>query len=655
MGCPVSLSIVSGCGVKPVADSQGLVQDYGQIELLIASNGHGHGWQHVFVMCDAADDCVGIWGFDTMRQMVIAVTTSILLFSGCKEDPERAANKLFVETSAIWKQYQVFPEYDPSSYQARLDLLVQIRENLDYIRNEYAESSLAVELASTSRIRNLDMQDVEKSISVITQSIPASSLMANTSVLWIDYQKLPKDDPKNYDARLKLLTEIFVNLNKMKTEFPLSYEVVELKIDTSDVKLEIERITQSIPASALIAKTIPLWELYQTFPKNDPLHYDERLELISEILLNLDAVNNQYPQSVEASAPVIDRLKAKIERDEIIQSITCANNFQACAISKALEAALKIPNKPQKVIILTKIASVQALIGEPDETKSTLSIALASAVGAEDLAIVAKTQFDTGQTQAARTTVSRAYQIAKGIQYDPPRARAFAKIANVQAAMGDVDEAKSTISVAVGNAVNIPYGLPKIEALSDIAVAQARVGELAQAQRTLSIALESADAILSDVVRAETLIIILKAHILSGDPTGANSTLVETLRLIEAIPEEARRADALAAVAELLVDANDNGKALEIANKIRYGAARLKVVSAVAVSLANSGDIASALRAAEDIPDGVLRDKVYAALAGSYAATGNTAKGFEFAEGIKSSTHRIDGFIAFALALSSAR
>ena len=62
------------------------------------------------------------------------VKTFLLLgaigLAGCKEDADEAANKLLVETTAVWEQYQAQAGDDPTKFEERLELLQQIEVNL---------------------------------------------------------------------------------------------------------------------------------------------------------------------------------------------------------------------------------------------------------------------------------------------------------------------------------------------------------------------------------------------------------------------------------------------------------------------------------------------------------------------------------------------
>lgn len=101
-----------------------------------------------------------------MKRIIAASLVVLAFLAGCKEDPEQAANKLFVETASLWEQYQKQRAHvdDYALLEERLNSIEKIRDNLETIVSRYPESSLAVEMASTGAIRGLDPRDVDVQI-----------------------------------------------------------------------------------------------------------------------------------------------------------------------------------------------------------------------------------------------------------------------------------------------------------------------------------------------------------------------------------------------------------------------------------------------------------------------------------------------------------
>lgn len=103
----------------------------------------------------------------TRLHIAQAAALAFALLAGCREDPEQAANKLFVEASPLWAQYQALPQDDPAQFDARLKLLNRVDENLRKIVSDYPESSLAVEIISSGQAKSLDISIIKRDIGEI--------------------------------------------------------------------------------------------------------------------------------------------------------------------------------------------------------------------------------------------------------------------------------------------------------------------------------------------------------------------------------------------------------------------------------------------------------------------------------------------------------
>lgn len=101
-----------------------------------------------------------------MKCLVLAAVLSSALLAGCKEDPEQAANTLFVEAATLYAEYQALHADTPANYDARLKLLTQVAANLDSILSDYTASSLAVDLASTGKARQIVKTEIDEDICI---------------------------------------------------------------------------------------------------------------------------------------------------------------------------------------------------------------------------------------------------------------------------------------------------------------------------------------------------------------------------------------------------------------------------------------------------------------------------------------------------------
>ena len=109
-----------------------------------------------------------------MRRILLASVPSFLLIaslSGCQEDPEQAANKLFVETSAVFAASKDALTKDPATFDESVASLRLVGANLDKIVSEYPESTLAVELVSSGAARQISREELASQITVLEEAI----------------------------------------------------------------------------------------------------------------------------------------------------------------------------------------------------------------------------------------------------------------------------------------------------------------------------------------------------------------------------------------------------------------------------------------------------------------------------------------------------
>ncbi len=96
-----------------------------------------------------------------------SILAIVLVLSGCQEDPEQAANKLFVEASALHTGSQDFSANDPEQIQKRRSDLEQVLAKIETIVSDYPESSLAVEIVSTGAARGLSREAIAEEIEAL--------------------------------------------------------------------------------------------------------------------------------------------------------------------------------------------------------------------------------------------------------------------------------------------------------------------------------------------------------------------------------------------------------------------------------------------------------------------------------------------------------
>jgi ribosomal 50S subunit-associated protein YjgA (DUF615 family) len=578
----------------------------------------------------------------TMRLLRWAMVSLVLLSTPAQAwewrwpwaSADESANKLFVEAVPLWNQYQALPEEDPAQYEARLQLLNQIDENLKSILKDYPESLLAVELVSTGALKQLDKEQIEAEIPRLQQSIPAAALLAEMLPLGQQYQALPQNDPAQYEARLKLITQIDANLEKLLKDYPLSYEAGTLENGAADLKREANRLQQSIPASALMAEAQPLWEQYQGLPNDDPAQYEARLKLLTQVDVNLDKLLKDYPQSYEAENLSIDTISIKVEIQLLQQSIPASvlmaetsplwEQYQTLPTDDPAqyEARLKLLTQVDgNLDTLLKDYPLSYEASELDIDASDISIAILSLkVEIQRLACASDTQ----------CLLQLAWSTAELINSETDRASALIAIASGQAAAGDVEGAMKTAEL-------INSATDRANAFTGIASGQAAAGDVEGALKT-------AELINSETDRASAFSAIANAQAATGDVEGA-------LKTVEAISEQFYRMEALIAIVGAQAAAGDVEGALKTAElTIKSPTNRASALIAIAGAQAAAGDVEGALKTVElTIKSPTNRASALIAIAGAQAAAGDVEGALKTVElTIKSPTNRASAFSAIA-------
>ena len=211
-----------------------------------------------------------------------------------------------------------------------------------------------------------------------------------------------------------------------------------------------------------------------------------------------------------------------------------------CVIRLSLAAVEEIAGADSRAEALAYIAVAQANAGEAGEAREILSRALVAAAGIDAAAyageswktspeeevlgeqarifsLIARVQADTGDTEGARETFSRAAAAAGGIEYDPDRSNALFEVAMMQIAAGALPEARLILARA-----NLAYNwhwLGRIE-IQDLVRAQAEAGDVVGA-------LVTARSIPDDGVRELALANVVAVQAEAGDESGALVTAGE--------------------------------------------------------------------------------------------------------------------------------
>ncbi len=294
-----------------------------------------------------------------------------------------------------------------------------------------------------------------------------------------------------------------------------------------------------------------------------------------------------------------------------------------CLLAIAQRSVRRIESTPDRAKALSKIAHLQAKIGNGAAARTTFAFAKRTAKQISDtsslfsrrnysLSDIAETQAKTGDTDGA-------LQTARLIEDAPDRARALSGIAETQAKTGDTDGALQTARL-------IEDAPDRARALSGIAETQAKAGDPGGA-------LQTAKLIEWAYYRAEALSEIGKVQAKAGDGAAAETTLALAIQSAGEVRKRRTRGRSLSNIADAQTTAGNIDGALQTAKLIDDATYRAEALARIAATQAEIGNnvattttLALAMRAATQISDGetIVRDGTFANIAATQAQAGDT-------------------------------
>lgn len=135
-----------------------------------------------------------------VRLLLPIVFSISVLLSACQEDPEAAANKLFVEASSALNQSKELEVTGKEALQEKSRLLALAVANLDRIVEDYPSSSLAVDLAASGAAKGISVSDVKAEAESTDQALfcldNAEDGACALQKLMIDEATFSEDSPR---------------------------------------------------------------------------------------------------------------------------------------------------------------------------------------------------------------------------------------------------------------------------------------------------------------------------------------------------------------------------------------------------------------------------------------------------------------------------
>ena len=348
-------------------------------------------------------------------------------------------------------------------------------------------------------------------------------------------------------------------------------------------------------------------------------------------------------------------------RKTALEQVACFWSPTAhCLLAIAQGSVRQIESTPDRAKALSKIAHLQAKIGDGAAAKTTFAFAKRTAKQISDASsLFSRRNYslsDIAETQAKAGDTDGALQTARLIDDAPDRARALSGIAETQAKAGDADEALQTARL-------IDDALDRARALSGIAETQAKAGDADGA-------LQTARLIEWAYYRAEALSEISKVQAKAGDGASAETTLALAIQSAGQVRAEGNRGTSLSNIADAQARAGNIDGALQTAKQIDNATLRAEALTRIAATQAEIGNnvaatttLALAMRAATQIGDGktdaqgfyrILRAGIFVNIAATQAQAGDTDAALQTAKLIEWAYYRAFALSKIADALTKA-
>lgn len=411
-----------------------------------------------------------------MKFIVTASLLSAIILAGCKEDPEQAANRLFVSSIPLWEKYQTLSPTEESQAQERLDLLRTIDKNLARIVADFPESSLAVELSSTGMLKQLVRADIQWETHKTEREVLCAKTGNVKSCALSEALQLAESvsDPEKRDRTLGRIAAAQAGSG-----------------DIDGALKTAERITSEssrLEAFALLrAASNDLTEAFKIASRVADV--SERDRLLGEI-----ASNRLDSEDVQGAMQAAERIADERWRYALLSAALAASG----KFPEALKTAEQIKNEIWRDGAFHEIAAAQAETG--DIAGAMLTGEKIEGIFGRDevMGTIAAAQARSGDMSGASATV---FELLEG---DLAIDSALQKVTAAQTAAGDLSGAMVTAwSIA-----------DESRRFSAIALVEASSGQVAKAMETV-------ERIADDSTRREAYIGLVMAQTASKDFVGA--------------------------------------------------------------------------------------------------------------------------------------
>lgn len=159
---------------------------------------------------------------------------SVSLFvAGCQEDPEEAANKLFVEsTQSIAEAESINSETGPD-LEKKAALLQVAVQKLNQIVSDYPAATLAVEIASTGGAKGIEIVELKGEIATIEEKVKCVNEPSSRSCVLVgDLERLMEDGKLSEIEQLSPFFAAMNNFVAVENSIEKVQETQKFNLDT---------------------------------------------------------------------------------------------------------------------------------------------------------------------------------------------------------------------------------------------------------------------------------------------------------------------------------------------------------------------------------------------------------------------------------------
>ena len=479
----------------------------------------------------------------------------VVLFglAGCREDPDQAANKLLVESTVAWDQYQALTEgADAGQNAARLKMLHEIDAKLEKIVSNYPGSALAVDLVSTGMAGKLSKEEVEAQSALLTEKIECLAVPDAWKGSWLQSTLALALETANTtvepQARFEALAEV-AKVQASVGDIAGARKTVATALEMAEANKDVGSGTYALSlfAEAQAAAGDSVGALVTAETIEDVFYHDIALAKVAKI-------QSAIGDSAGARATLAKALGAvKIFQEkgvwtpaliEIARAQLAVNDISGAreTLATALKAAKTLPDGDSRDFAMTRISEAQASAGD-------IAGAIATAKTVESVKLRAKALAVVAKAQAVAGDITGALETERAIEDVVSRALVLANVAKAKAANGDIAGAREAVAAVIESVKTVELGDDLIWVAQAVAGAQVAAGDSSEAIVTANIVRNSS-------FRAPILAEIAKAQAAEGDCVGASETMTLAIDSIEKSEVSFFRVSTLIEIVQALIPVN---------------------------------------------------------------------------------------------------